>query len=177
MSKGDENNMIEAINTLYDFNRKATEQVLATAEKLTKEQWLADQTAGRGSIRDTLVHLASGMRSWLTVWGGTLPPEEAARKNVDPDQFATVSDVRAFFRTVDAAVQGFIDKLTPAQLDEVRTRTTSAGVTSHLPLWQMMLAVNFHSMQHRSEVAAMLTAFGHSPGELGLTTFLPSRQP
>src|SRR5438093_589662 len=117
--------MIEAINTLYDFNRKATEQVLATAEKLTPEQWLADQTAGRGSIRDTLVHLAGGMRSWLTIWGGTLPPEEAARKNVDPDQFATVADVRTFFRGVDSAVQGFIDKLTPAQLDEVRTRTTS----------------------------------------------------
>ena len=39
----------------------------------------------------------------------------------------------------------------------------------------MMLSVTYHSMQHRSEVAAMLTAFGHSPGELGLTTFLPSQ--
>jgi len=58
-------------------------------------------------------------------------------------------------------------------LDEVRTRTLPSGIVWRFPLWQAMLHVTYHSMQHRSEVAAMLTAAGHSPGELGLTAFLP----
>ena len=166
--------MIEAFHTLHGFNRQATERVLDTAERLTPDQWLAPQTAGRGSIRDTLVHLAAGMRTWLIIWGGTLPAGEATRTSLNPEDFPDVVAVRAFFRAVDGAVQAFLDKLDPAMLEQVRTRTTSSGVVSRLPLWQMMLAVTYHSMQHRSEVAAMLTAFGHSPGELGLSTFLPS---
>lgn len=166
--------MIQALQTAYEFNRKATERVLDTAEGLTKEQWLAAQTAGRGSIRDTLVHLAGGMRVWLTTWGGALPPEEAARKTVDPEDFPDVAAVRAYFRLIDGAVQAYVKDLKLEMLDEVHTRTFSTGTVQRLPLWQMMLSVTYHSMQHRSEVAAMLTAFDHSPGELGFTTFLPS---
>jgi len=166
--------MIQALQTAYEFNRKATERVLDTAEGLTQEQWLAAQTAGRGSIRDTLVHLAGGMRVWLTTWGGALPPEEASRKTVDPEDFPDVAAVRAYFRLIDGAVQAYVKDLKLEMLDEVHTRTFSTGTVQRLPLWQMMLSVTYHSMQHRSEVAAMLTAFDHSPGELGFTTFLPS---
>lgn len=166
--------MIEAVKTLYGFNRKATEQVFDTAEKLTPEQWLAPQTAGRGSIRDTLVHLVGGQRIWFLTWGGTLPPDEAARKTVNPEEFPDVASVRAFFRVVDGAMQAYLDKLTPEMLEEVHTRTYSANRVQRLPLWQMLLSVTYHSMQHRSEVAAMLTAFGQSPGELGMTQYLPS---
>lgn len=165
--------MIDALHTAYEFNRQATERVLDTAEKLTKEQWLAPQTAGRGAIRDTLVHLAGGMRVWLTTWGGALPPAEAARKTVDPEDFPDVAAVRAYFRLIDGAVQAYMKDLKPEMLDEVHTRTFSTGAVQRLPLWQMMLSVTYHSMQHRSEVAAMLTAFDCSPGELGFTTFLP----
>ena len=169
--------LIEALHTVYEFNRQATERVLDTAERLTREQWLAPQTAGRGSIRDTLVHLVGGMRVWLTTWGGTLPAEEAARERVDPEDFADVAAVRAYFRVIDGAMQAFLQDLQPTMLDQVYTRTYASGVVSRFPLWQMMLSVTYHSMQHRSEVAAMLTDFGRSPGELGFTTFLPSLQP
>lgn len=166
--------LIEAINTLYDYNRRATERVFTTAEGLTSEQWLAPQTAGRGSVRDTLVHLVAGMRLWLVTWGGALPPEDAARKSVEPEDFPDVAAVRSYFRLIDGAVQRYLDGLKPETLSEVRTRKFSDGRETRLPLWQMILSVTYHSMQHRSEVAAMLTAAGHSPGELGLTTFLPS---
>lgn len=165
---------IQALQTAYEFNRKATERVLDTAEGLTKEQWLAPQTAGRGSIRDTLVHLVGGMRVWLTTWGGALPPGEADRGTPNPEDFPDVPAVRAYFRLIDGAIQAYMKDLKPAMLDEVRTRAFSTGTVQKLPVWQMMLAVTYHSMQHRSEVAAMLTAFDHSPGELGFTTFLSS---
>lgn len=165
--------LIEAIQALYEHNRIATERVLDTAEKLTQDQWLAPQTAGRGSIRDTLVHLVSGMRSWLTTWGGALPPDEAARAQVNPEDFPDVAAVRGFFRRLDVASQAYLKGLTDKDLERVIARRRLDGGEFRAPLWQMMLHVTNHGMQHRSEVAAMMTAFGHSPGELDLLRLLP----
>ncbi len=165
--------LIDALKTYYHYNRITTDRVLDTAEKLTKEQWLAPQTAGRGSIRDTLVHLVAGQRGWLTTWGGVLPPAEAARAQVTPEDFPDVTAVRTFLHTVDAATQEFLQKVTEPMLGEVLVRQRAAGGEFRATRWAMMLHVANHGTQHRSEVAAMLTAFGHSPGDLDLIRFLP----
>ena len=39
-------------------------------------------------------------------------------------------------------------------------------------LWQVMAHVVNHGTQHRSEAAAILTDFGHSPGDIDLILFL-----
>jgi uncharacterized damage-inducible protein DinB len=41
-------------------------------------------------------------------------------------------------------------------------------------LWQMIMHVANHGTQHRSEVAAMLTSYGHSPGDLDFSEYLRS---
>ena len=41
-----------------------------------------------------------------------------------------------------------------------------------MALWGMMEHVLNHGTQHRAEVAAMLTGFGHSPGDLDLLFYL-----
>ncbi len=42
-------------------------------------------------------------------------------------------------------------------------------------LWHCLVHVVNHGTQHRSECAAMLTDFGHSPGDLALALFLWER--
>ncbi|HYU21327.1 MAG TPA: DinB family protein [Chloroflexota bacterium] len=53
--------------------------------------------------------------------------------------------------------------------------TLPNGAEFRLPLWQMMLHVANHGTQHRSEVAALLTGFGQSPGDLDLLVYLWDR--
>ena len=39
-------------------------------------------------------------------------------------------------------------------------------------IWQTILHVVAHGIQHRSEAAAILTGYGHSPGEMDFDLFL-----
>ena len=48
------------------------------------------------------------------------------------------------------------------------------GNASDLILWQIMLHQANHATQHRSEVAVMLTQFGHSPGDLDVLDYVES---
>jgi hypothetical protein len=50
--------------------------------------------------------------------------------------------------------------------------TTTSGEPHERILWQVMVHLVNHGTQHRSEAAALLTDFGHSPGDLDLVYFL-----
>jgi uncharacterized damage-inducible protein DinB len=158
----------EMLRTLYGYNRWATGRILDAATGLTEAQWLAPQTAGRGSIRDTLVHQLSTQRRWLAWWNGSLPAGEAIRLRLDPADFPDVAAVRATWEAIEADTQAFVGDLTDEDADRVYTANQPDGRTSGMVLWRMMLHVANHGTQHRSEVAAMLTACGHSPGDLDL---------
>ena len=66
--------MLTAIRSLYAYNAWANERILATADRITQDQYLAD--AGEGSIRDTLVHTAAAQWLWLQRWLGASPPAD-----------------------------------------------------------------------------------------------------
>ena len=129
------------------------------------------ESAGRGSIRDTLVHMVSTQRGWLAWWDGSLPPEQAYGRHLDPAEFPDVASVQAAWAIVDGDTRALLDRLDDAALARVFENRLPNGATFRLPLWQMMLHVANHGTQHRAEVAAMLTAAGHSPGDLDLLDY------
>lgn len=42
-------------------------------------------------------------------------------------------------------------------------------------LWRVIAHGSYHGMQHRGEAAMLLTARGHSPGDLDLVSWLMAR--
>ena len=166
--------LAEALRALYRYNRWATERVLEASGQLTPEQWLSPGMAGRGSVRDTLVHLIAAQRRWVAWWDGSMSAEQAMRLSLDPAEFPDPAAVRKAWQSVDGPTQAFVGRLTDADVERVYTRTMPNGQSITPTLWQMMLHVANHGTQHRSEVAAMLTGFGHSPGDLDLMLFYVS---
>lgn len=160
--------LVEAVRASYAYGSWANERVFDAAEHLTPEQLLAPGSAGRGSIRDTLVHLVFAHKGWLVWWDGSLSAAEAYGRRPDLDAFPSVAAVREAWAAVDASTQAFLANLTDQTLAGVFENTMPNGMVFRLPLWQMMLHVANHGTQHRSEVAAMLTAAGHSPGDLDM---------
>jgi uncharacterized damage-inducible protein DinB len=156
----------DVLRALYGYTSWATARLLDVSGQLTQEQWLAPGGAGRGPIRDTLVHLIDTQRSWLAWWDGSLPPEQAYALRLTPADFPGPPAVRAVWETVDRTTPAFVATLTDADAAKVSTQTMPDGRVFRLPRWQIMLHVANHGTQHRNEVAAMLTSHGHSPGDL-----------
>jgi uncharacterized damage-inducible protein DinB len=85
--------------------------------------------------------------------------------------FPNLQSVQERWGPIEAETQRFIDTLDPAKLGEVVSYVNTRGETWAYPLWQQMLHQVNHATQHRSEVAAMLTQFGCSPGDLDILVY------
>lgn len=163
------------LRTHYTYGRWATEQVLAAAERLTPEQLNAPGIAGHGSIRGTLVHLIEAQWSWFMWFDGSLPAEEAIRLQIDPDSLPDVAALRARWDDVQAQAEALLARLTDAELQRDWPLTIPNREPIPTKLWHLLLHVANHGVQHRSELAAMLTEHGQSPGNLDLLFYLVER--
>jgi uncharacterized damage-inducible protein DinB len=167
--------LAEALRTLYGYDQWATERVLVAADGLTEERFLAPGGAGHGSIRDTLVHLINVQRRWLSWWDGSLPPDVAYNLRLDPADYPDLAAVRALWEALDRQARAFVERLGDDEAARDYAHELPNGAEWRMALWQMMLHVANHGTQHRSEVAAMLTDAGRSPGDLDLLFFLQQR--
>ena len=157
--------MLTLVRTLYAYTAWANAQVLDTTAELTQEQLLTNDGANE-SVRDTLVHIVAGQWLWLERWLGRSP-----NRLWDPVLFPDVAAIRTRWVEVEAASQDFLAGLTESALMRELVYVNMKGDPLTYPLWQQMLHQANHATQHRSEVAVILTRFGHSPGGLDLLVY------
>jgi uncharacterized damage-inducible protein DinB len=164
--------LAETLRKQYEHTGWATRRVLDAASALTPEQLHAPGTAGHGSIRDTFIHLMETQHGWLAWWDGSLSAEESYALKMDTAAFPDIPSLQAAWSKIERQTEAFVSGLSGADPERVYSMGLPDGRTWSMPLWGMMLHVANHGTQHRSEIAAMLTGFGHSPGDLDLLFFL-----
>ena len=162
----------DVLRRMYTYNTWATVQVLDAAERLTPDQLHAPGLAGHGSVRDTLLHLLEAHHGWLQWWDGSLSAEEAYGLRADPNEYPDVLALRAFLDTIDRQSRAFASTLEGDDPGRIYAFELPDGKCWEMPLWGMMVHIVNHSTQHRAEAAAMLSALGHSPGDLDLIYYL-----
>ena len=158
---------VSYFQTLYNYNAWANQRVPDSAAQLTTEQLQATGSASFDSIFATMVHTISAQWMWLSRWQGISP-----RAMFDPAGFADLAAVRTRWEQLEQDTQAFVSSLDDQALERVVEYTNTKGQPFAYPLWQLMLHQVNHATQHRSEVAAMLTQFGQSPGGLDLIFYL-----
>ena len=156
----------EEIDLLFQYSNWANDRILHQAERVTHAQLTAPNDLGWGSLRGALVHLLDAEYAWRVllktgehvVW-------------LQPEDFADVAAIRARWAEERSAFREYLDGLS----DDDLLGTVSyegRGQTYHRVLWHCLAHVVNHGTQHRAECAALLTGFGHSPGNLDFTEFL-----
>jgi uncharacterized damage-inducible protein DinB len=162
----------DVLRRLFTYNTWATGRVLDAAERLTSDQLHEPGQAGHGSVRDTLLHLLAVHHGWLQWWDGSLSPEEAYALRADPGDFPDVASLREFLVKIGQQTQPFLATLEGDDPGRIYAWELPDGKRWEMPLWGMLLHMVNHGTQHRAEVAAMLSALGHSPGDLDLIYYL-----
>lgn len=155
------------IQLLYRYNRWANKRILDAAENLTGEQFLAPASYPHGGLRGTLTHTLFAEWIWRKRWQGESPTQR-----IKPEEFPTLSSLRARWLEEEKALDAFAASLTDEKLNAPFQFKNTHGEDMENILWQAMVHLVNHGTQHRSEAAAMLTEFNHSPGDIDFIVFL-----
>jgi len=161
--------MLEAIRWLHAYNAEKTDWLLEVSRELGLAQFTSVLVPGQPSTRDTFVHICSAQRGHLATWNTLLGGPHGAAPPADVDAYPDVDAVRVLWDQVRDATNAFIEAMTgDTDLSQVYRRARSTGEIHEGILWAGMIHVVNHGTQHRSEIAVMLTALGHSPGSMDM---------
>ena len=121
-----------------------------------------------GGLCSTLVHALSAEWIWRTRWEGSSPTSL-----LKPEQFPDFPSLQERWAKEESHLMSFVNDLPEERLHRTFDYRNTAGQPFTKVLWHVMAHVVNHGTQHRTEAAAMLTEFGHSPGDLDLVLFVP----
>lgn len=155
------------IQLLYAYNEWANRRILDTAETITPEQFVQPNDLGLASLRGGLVHILDAEYGWFNFLF------ERDRGWIKEEEFADLAGLRSRWEEQNEITRECLESLSDEDLTRVHT-TEWEGREYRWVLWQALVHVVNHGTQHRSECAAVLTGFGHSPGDMDFTVFLSS---
>ena len=151
----------EQMRSLVEYDGWADERIWSCVKGLDDGQLTSAPLSGVRSIGDTLAHMLGTRVWWLSRWKGTdfAMPDASMLDHLQSAYGAVHRELVEFVVGVDA--EGWstaFDAFGPKQ-----------------PLSAILAQVMLHGVQHRAELAAMLSGFGRSPGDLDYVFFLRER--
>ncbi len=156
------------ILVLFDYMYWANRRLLDTADLLPPEQFTTPATATTTSrnLRATLVHELDVEWSWRLRLQNR-GDEDGGELNAE--SFPDIASLRDQWRQDEAEMRAWLDTLTDEDLE--------AEVPGPVPrpLWHYLMHIFTHASQQQADAATILSAFGHSPGDIGFLMFLGSR--
>ena len=152
---------------LFQYNGWSNAKMLDAASSMTQEQFLAPVPFPHGSLRGTLVHAAFAEWVWRKRWEGS-----PINPIWNPEEFPTIESLRARWEDEEHRLMQFVVDLTDERLSSKFKYVSTEGFPYERMLWEAMAHLINHSTQHKTEAAAILTGFGHSPGDIDLIVYL-----
>lgn len=163
---------IQDILLIYEYNYWANKRILTASTHVTQEQFAAPASFPYGGLHGTLLHILEAEWSWRALFQKIDDASELL-----PADYPTLAVIETRWQDEETAMRAYINGLSDEDMESHLRYTTDTGIKRDRILWHCLLHVVNHGTQHRSEAAALLTDYGHSPGDLDFTVFLNDYQP
>ena len=140
---------INMVRTFVEYDIDMSRRVWSSIDQISEDQFLADDSYSRGSIRNLMVHLTHTELRWLT--GLKNLPDLASMKKYE--EYPDRASVRGYWESVAAQLGEYV-----RELDDARLSENSADIPG--PRWEVLLHLVNHGTDHRSTVLQKLHEYG-----------------
>jgi uncharacterized damage-inducible protein DinB len=164
--------MKDYLEQIYDYNCWANGLVLKYAQMLPEEQFTQETTHSFSSVRDTLVHILFVEWLWRERMRGNPMDVDEAMKSMKPENFPTMDELYHRWFDEELAMRNFLGDMSEEDTQETFKFINLTGRHLEDTRVEGFTQIVLHGMQHRAEIAAMLTDFGFSPGNLDYYLYL-----
>ena len=154
------------VEHLWWTNRR----LLDAAQRLPDQAaWTSDERITERGLRATLVHELDVEWSWRLALEGRPESEWGEGKDLQPEDFPTVADLRERWSVESDALRAWLASLS----DEDQAADARPGLSSRpLPLWMFVEHLISHGAQQAADAATILSSAGASPGDIGFLEYI-----
>jgi uncharacterized damage-inducible protein DinB len=159
--------------TMFGYNAWATSKILQAAARLDADQFAVAPPGHTADLRSLLTHVVGVERLWRARLETGMSPAP-----FPPDEFPTVAALARRWDEEHQAMRDYLATLDASALNEpIRFRRRGDELSPPLIRWHLLMQCITHGVQHRGEAAMLLTALGHSPGDLDFFFYVLEQAP
>jgi uncharacterized damage-inducible protein DinB len=155
---------------LFDYHWHTTHQLIEYAAKLNESDYFHKPEDGPGSIHEILSHILRADSGWRrSIKSGS--QQGSLRKK----EYPHLDALKSGFENEQKEWRNFLSSLSEEEITSHVTLTRSNGSENHFVRQELFQHIILHGMQHHAEIAQLLTAYGHSPGNTDFLYFVLSQ--
>ncbi|MHA2352571.1 MAG: DinB family protein [Candidatus Thorarchaeota archaeon] len=149
------------IEMLINHNSVSREPLFHTLEQLDSGEFLKNTEAGKGSVRDILVHLMNAEKYWTAKLRDTKVEMSKA------EDFQDVRSIRDAWSKVSVETEEFIKSLGEDQLHHVGS-VKSGNQTISFTVAKALLHMTTHETHHRGFLIGLIRQLGLEPPDVNM---------
>ena len=154
--------------TLFDYSYWATDQILAAANRLSPEEFVAPSDITYRNLRETLMFALDVERSWRRRIRGE--PRATWEAKLPAESFPTVRSLEEAWSVDEAEMRHWLESLDRDALEA----TVDLGPKDRLPLSTFLMHILTHTAHQRRDAVILLERAGRSPPEVDFLFYADS---
>ena len=160
---------VDDLRTIYAYSCWMNDRILAAAERVTPEQFVASTKLTPRNLQDNLVHILDVEWSWRETARSRGEQGVGHDEELQPADFPDVDALRARWAEESASMRDYLAELSDEDLD-----APARQGDDRFTLGDILLHAINHGVLARVEAAVLLTHYGQSPGDLDYLNYVDS---